>query len=134
MTARVSPIVLVSGLFMAAWSGDQAAMREALTKRSTTGQCLVQTDTKAAECRSVAPTRLTAHLVNYERTAEPRVVPVFRPAAMASGIYRAVSERGKTIVFSVTDDQRKELAARDLYIGDSSDGVRWYFIRLQKTH
>ena len=135
MYARVFLLLLVTGLFMAAWNTDRTAEQEFLAwqawRQSEIADAGERTElgVRAAR-RSSRDPRLIVHLPS---TAEPasQAVSQFRPK-MASGNYRAISETGVT--FELTVGSSSNGVPRDFYIADSPDGIRWYFVRIQSAN
>lgn len=125
MNARVFLLVLVTGLFMAAWNGDQAAKQEFLAQRARqrAASALAATESDRA-VEAGTEVQLTGHTPAPSVTRQ--VVSQFRPDGMASGTYRAVSQTGTT--FELTVDNNDAATARDFYVADSPAGTRWYFI------
>jgi len=132
MNARVFLLLLVTGLFMAAWNGDQAAKHEFLAQRAIQRAAIA-----AAESDGGAGTLTDTGSESTVQLAGPmpmdapsshHVVAHFRPDGMAAGRYRAVSESGVT--FELTVDNDTTAAARAFYVADSPQGIRWYFVRV----
>ena len=135
MYARVFLLLLVTGLFMAAWNTDQTAEQEFLAwqawRQSETADAGERTELGVRGARrSSRDPRLIVHLPS---TVEPvsQAVSQFRPK-MASGNYRAISETGVT--FELTVGSSSNGVPRDFYIADSPDGIRWYFVRIQSAN
>lgn len=147
MNGRVLLLVMVTGLFMAAWDGDQEAMQAALARREAAQQ------TQIADVPQQEPLRVTtvshsakpvpaADAVEEARPAEPsvpaatiatvRIVDVPLPAAIAAGSYQAVNQSGRTIRVEISEAGATSNTAQDLYTVDGSDGSRWYLVRLQQ--
>ena len=131
MNARVFLLILVTGLFMAAWNGDQAAMSEALARRQ---QAAGPPAADAGSSRTLHVQHPGAHLAGHSRTSAPSApagaaIPAFRPAGMAAGRYRVLNELGDTMEIRV--EEATNYPPRDYYVGDSPDGLRWHFIRLR---
>lgn len=132
MNARVFLLLLVTGLFMAAWNGDQAAKQQFLAQRAQQRAALALV--QSGSHRTVTPATTTSlpetQLVSHA-PQPPQIVTHFRPDGMAAGVYRAVSETGVT--FELTIANSSSVAARDFYVADSPEGHRWYFVRVKTT-
>ncbi|GAB5444242.1 MAG: hypothetical protein Fues2KO_45910 [Fuerstiella sp.] len=147
MNGRVLLLVMVTGLFMAAWDGDQEAMQAALARREAAQH------TQIANVPQPEPLRVTtvshsakpasaAAVVDQPRPAEPtnaaattatvRIVDVPLPAAIAAGSYQAVNQSGRTIRVEISEAGATSNTAQDLYTVDGNDGSRWYLVRLQQ--
>jgi len=137
MNARVFLLVVVTGLFMAAWNGDQVAEQQFLAQRARErSEMALATSTQSAKRLPTAiPTRVQKPVATPRRavataaavaTAESR----FLPDGIANGTYRAVSHTGET--FEVTIRDSKTATPRELYVSDSPAGGRWYFVRVQE--
>ncbi len=132
MNARVFLLLLVTGLFMAAWNGDQAAKHEFLAQRAIQRTTIATADS-GGDVGTITDTgsETTVQLAGPAPEAvslSRHVVTHFRPDGMAAGRYRAVSESGVT--FELTVDNDTTVAARDFYMADSPQGIRWYFVRV----
>ncbi|MCR9200243.1 MAG: hypothetical protein NXI04_16535 [Planctomycetaceae bacterium] len=153
MNARLLLLVLVTGLFMAAWDGDQAAMEAALARREqriadarlarkmelssdvVTAWSAVTDDDMAKELThsltlAAASSPAEPAAVNLEedvvRTAADDVVPL--PPGIAAGSYQAVNQNnGSSIRVTVVEGSDQP---RDFYTVDSDNGDRWYIIRI----
>lgn len=128
MNARVLLLMLVTGLFMAAWNGDQAAMQTALAAREQ------QRASKTASLKTpVQPISRTVQMNQQPAvTPEPTAIPeseVPLPAGIASGTYQAVHQSGRTFRINVPAADNSN-PARELYTIDAQNGERWYLIRL----
>lgn len=131
MNARVFLLVVVTGLFMAAWNDDQAARQQFLAQRARlrAAQTVAAADTAASQVQQQRTSLQTSvHSVVAAQTTRP-VVSQFRADGMAPGSYRAVSEHGVT--FEVTIDNAAVVNRREFYVADDPQGVRWYFVRIQ---
>jgi hypothetical protein len=122
----------VTGLFMAAWNGDQAAKHEFLAQRAIQRTAIAAADPDG-DAGAITDTgwATTVQVAGPMPKAVPssdHVVNHFRPDGMAAGRYRAVSESGVT--FELTVDNNTTAAARDFYMADSPQGTRWYFVRV----
>jgi len=129
MNARVFLIVVLTGLFMAAWNGDQAAKQQFLAQRAElrAARAVAQANEHSPVVSSEA---ISVSIANPDKTAPTRpVVSQFRPDGMAAGSYRAVNEHGVT--FELTVDNKADAVSRDFYVADAPNGVRWYFVRVQ---
>lgn len=130
MNARVFLLLIVTGLFMAAWNSDQAAEQQFLAQRAQkrAAMAVVESDRHGMSTPSVGQNshhaQLTAHIPE-SHTAVCR----FQPDGMAAGVYRAVSETGVTFELTVTAAASQ--TPREFYVADSPDGRRWYFVRIQ---
>ncbi len=132
MNARVFLLLLVTGLFMAAWNSDQAAEQQFLAQRAQrrAAMAVVESDvprTVPAAIAALSQPQLTSHVA-----VPTPVVSQFRPDGMAGGTYRAVSESGVT--FELTVANGAEVPVREFYVADSPQGQRWYFIRVQSKN
>jgi|GEM_PF-4762296 len=129
MNARVFLVVVLTGLFMTAWNADQAAEQQFLAQRAELRAAMAVAHTNEHESTisadAVAVSVHNSDTLRREQTTDS----CFRPNEMAVGSYRAVSEHGETLEFTV--DEQSDSAVRDFYIADSPEGVRWYFVRLQ---
>ena len=132
MNARVFLLLLVTGLFMAAWNGDQAAKHEFLTQRAIQRAAIAAADHGgSAGTITNSGSETTVQLAGPMPKAvlsSHHVVTHFQPDGMAAGRYRAVSESGVT--FELTVDNHTTAAARAFYVADSPQGIRWYFVRV----
>ncbi len=132
MNARVLLLLLVTGLFMGAWNGDQTAKQRFLALRSQQHDSVSVADAgsevgSSAIQRRATETQLSGHIPTSVQL-DRHVVRQFRPDGMGAGTYRAVSETGVT--FELTVDSNEGFAARDFYVADSPSGTRWYFVRV----
>ena len=132
MNARVFLIVVLTGLFMAAWNGDQAAKQQFLVQRDELRAAVAiaqENERTPAISNDALPVSIShTHTVTPARP----VVSQFRPDGMATGFYRAVNEHGVT--FELTVDNQSDAAQRDFYVADAPNGVRWYFVRVQSAN
>lgn len=129
MNARIFLIAVLTGLFMAAWNSDQAAEQQFLAQRAEQRAAMAVAqfdDDSPAVSSEVIPVSVAD---SYSVTPTQSVESPFRPDGMAAGSYRAVNELGATFEFTVAPEF--ESAARDFYVADAPDGVRWYFVRVQ---
>jgi len=137
MNARVFLLVVVTGLFMAAWNGDQVAEQQFLAQRTRERSAMaLATSTPSAKRLPIAiPTMVQQPVATPRRavataaavaTAESR----FLPAGIANGTYRAVSHTGET--FEVTIRDAETATTRELYVSDSPTGGRWYFVHVHE--
>lgn len=132
MNARVFLLLLVTGLFMAAWNSDQAAEQQFLAERAQERAAMAVVNAAPHSTNNLSTTQTRVPQLTSHVPATPQVVSQFRPDGMAEGVYRAVSESGVT--FELTVSGSTGAAARDFYMADSPDGQRWYFIRVQEAH
>lgn len=127
MNARVLLLMLVTGLFMAAWNGDQAAMQTALAAREQ------QRASKTASLKT--PVQPISRTVQNQQPASvplpktPAASEVPLPPAIASGTYQAVNQSGQTCRIDVPAAGNGH-PVRELYTVDSENGERWYLIRI----
>mgnify|MGYP001158671883 CR=1 FL=1 len=128
MNARVFLLLLVTGLFMAAWNGDQAAKHEFLAQRAIQRTAIAAADAGVITDTGWATTVKLARPMPKAVASSQHLVNHFQPEGMAAGRYRAVSESGVT--FELTVDNDTTAAARDFYMADSPQGIRWYFVRV----
>lgn len=128
MNGRVLLLVLVTGLFMAAWDGDQAAMQAAMARRNQT------TDTPVAAVPtddSRSHDEVKALPINHKEEVDaidPDTVPL--PAGIASGSYQAVNQSGDTVRVEVRN-KKEPAVSQNFYMPNGDDGSRWYFIRIE---
>jgi len=132
MNARVFLLVVVTGLFMAAWNSDQEAEQQFLAQRAQ-----LRAAATLAQADNAMPGIDSSHVqtvIRHPATVTPvrPVVSQFRPDGLAAGSYRAVGENGVT--FELTVESSANATKREFYVADSPAGVRWYFIRLQTSH
>ncbi len=130
MNARVFLLLLVTGLFMVAWNGDQAAKHQFLAQRAQQQAILAASSSVidgnvAAQRESAATAQHTSHVMATLGDEADH----FRPNGMTDGRYRAVSESGATLELTV--DSHAVVADREFYIADSPGGIRWYFVRIE---
>ena len=151
MNARVLLLVLVTGLFMAAWDGDQAAMEAAIVRRDTrianARIALQQRDAGETQTASVPASEANAahkHSLTVARISESTATSpaadevnsteqtnVPMPQSIAAGDYQAINQTsGKTIRLSVDDASASSSHSRDFYTVDGANGDRWYLIRI----
>ncbi|MEO2030847.1 MAG: hypothetical protein ABGZ35_02055 [Planctomycetaceae bacterium] len=133
MNARVLLLLLITGLFMAAWNGDQTAkqrflalqsqQRDAMSLASVAG--LVPARGPSTESQRTGPIPTSVQINRH-------VVSQFRPDGIGAGTYRAVSETGVT--FELTVDNNQGVAERDFYVADAPTGTRWYFVRVSTSN
>ena len=147
MNARVLLLVVVTGLFMGAWDGDQAAIQVAVAKRAQLRQQSITARTAASPKVLAAQTskhKLASMPVSKppETTADhckpvsagdlneqqANLFPL--PASVQRGDYQAVSQTGESFRVSVTKEAAGDAVSRDFYMVDAKDGVRWYLIRI----
>lgn len=132
MNARVFLLVVVTGLFMAAWNSDQEAKHQFLAQRAQlrAAAALAHSDDAV---RNIDSGHIHA-VIRQEPVVAPARLAVsqFRPDGLAAGSYRAVGENGVT--FELTVESSASATEREFYVADSPAGVRWYFIRLQTSH
>lgn len=127
MNARVFLLVLVTGLFMAIWNGDQNAMQAALARREQARALRI-----ALAETSVRSDSGVLAAVAAEPLTGADEVPL--PAGIHAGTYQAVSQTGVVRMVEVpTDDRSNATATREFYISDDAEGVRWYFVRIQPS-
>ena len=146
MNGRVLLLVVVTGLFMAAWNGDQAAMEAALAKRAelqaqniakrknaATHQNVDEREqSKVHKLASVSkPVLSTAGQDAVPKTVSVSVtVNVPLPRGITAGIYQAVNQSGACVRMTVSAEQSTGKADREFYTVDGSDGARWYLVRI----
>ena len=152
MNARLLLLVLITGLFMAAWDGDQAAMQAALARheqRIADARLARKMEAASDVVTAWAPitdtelaTELTESLTlaakqqddattaepvaQAEEIAEPSV-PL--PPGIAAGNYQAVNQTDGSSV-RLTVEQDGSQTPRDFYTVDDEQGDRWYIIRI----
>jgi hypothetical protein len=128
MNARLFLLVLVTGLFMTAWDGDQDAMQAAIARRA------IQPTTAIARKDDRRPARYTMLHPRQSLTAidaHPQSEQIPRPAGISSGNYQAVSQSGQTVRMTVVETADSHVSHRDFYTADATDGSRWYWIRIE---
>lgn len=139
MNVRVLLPVLMTGLFMALWNGDQAAMEAALARRAQAQATMMVNTTPSDTVRPVErradaglPVSLQKSSVrNTEITPVADFVPL--PSGLPAGDYQAVSQSGQMMRLSIqSDPQNRQSAssAKDCYSTESPDGTRWFFVRV----
>ncbi|MCP4506008.1 MAG: hypothetical protein GY903_23345 [Fuerstiella sp.] len=135
MNARVLLLVLITGLFMAAWEGDQAAMRAAIVKRTqqrTTAVAAVQPTVDDDGMEVVIPSHsLTVLKIDESRPAASGQIDVPLPPGIAAGQYQAVNQFGQTRLMEVSAREATGQNVRDFHLVDAKDGSRWYLIRIE---
>lgn len=143
MNGRVLLLVMVTGLFMAAWDSDQAAMQAALAKREAARQSLIA---HARQPNQQEPHRLTGLPSTSDpeptpetirRSSDEAVAAVRRqdvplPAAIAAGSYQVVDQFGHILRIDIDRQRARGNVAQDFYVTDGTDGRRWYFVRLRR--
>jgi len=122
MNARVLLLMLITGLFMAAWDGDQAAMQTALAKRDQQRQ---QQVAATSIVRLPKPEPISTVFVIHQDSAAEQV-PL--PEGIAAGSYQAVNQNGTTLRVDV--QERSNSQRRAFYMVDADNGDRWYLIRI----
>ncbi|MEZ6125492.1 MAG: hypothetical protein R3C49_20280 [Planctomycetaceae bacterium] len=140
MNARILLLVIITGLFMAAWDGDQTAMQAAVARRDLRNAERLAVASAVDMARSNPVRTVSAHepLPNVTAaaenapTAEPSIAAdaVPRPATIAPGTYQAVSQDGATLRIVVPVGSNASAAVREFYTVDAEDGNRWYLIRV----
>ena len=136
MNARVLLLVLITGLFMAAWDGDQDAMHAAIARR---------TQQRAAAVAAVQPTvdhvrtevappkhSLTVMRIEESSPAVSEQIDVPLPPGIAAGQYQAVNQFGQTQLVEVSEHEATGQNVRDFHLVDAKDGSRWYLIRVER--
>jgi hypothetical protein len=136
MNARVLLLVLITGLFMAAWDGDQAAMHAALAKRAqqrATAIAAMQPTVDAEPAEVTVPSHTLTALKPHEsgHSVSGQTV-VSLPDGVAAGQYQAVDQYGGIRLLEVSADEATGRNARDFHLVDAPDGTRWYLIRIRK--
>lgn len=145
MNGRVLLLVIVTGLFMMVWDGDQAAMQAALAKRSERQQStqVASITEPPRACRRTAasaPLVLTgvtsvlesATPVSSSGTEHGNDSQVPLPPGIAAGEYQAINQTGRVMAVTVPRSQDSRRTGRDFYVADGEDGQRWYLIRIVK--
>lgn len=145
MNARLLLLVLVTGLFMAAWNGDQTAMEAAIVRRdvriANARLALLQQQTGEVQTASIPADVSLEHSLTIAKVSDNKEdstlnspshpnaeVPL--PRGIAAGEYQAVNQdSGETqkLTVSETGDQA---TLRDFYTVDDDQGNRWYLIRI----
>lgn len=134
MNARVCLLVLVTGLFMAVWNGDQAAIDAALARRAVAqSRLLAATGTPPAASAALDQNDGASSAVAAQSASAATLangVPL--PAGIPKGEYQAVSQTGRTVRVLVRENAGSDRPdPRDIYISDGADGTRWYLVRVQ---
>lgn len=145
MNARVLLLVLVTGLFMAAWNGDQTAMEAAIVRRdvriANARLALQQQQDSEVQTASISADSSPIHSLTVAKvsdasetvaatTPSPAQLEVPLPRGIAAGDYQAVNQdTGETQQLTVTETNAKE-TTRDFYTVDDEQGARWYLIRI----
>ncbi|MCH2201213.1 MAG: hypothetical protein MK102_04530 [Fuerstiella sp.] len=130
MNARILLLMLVTGLFVTAWNGDQASRQEYLAQQLH--QRPASTVVRTSNDRITSNSPLAAGHMQTSIRNERHVVTPFRPDGMVDGDYRAVSETGAT--FELKIDNSTNAGSRDFYVADSPAGTRWYFVRINSSN
>lgn len=150
MNARVLLLVLVTGLFMAAWDGDQAAMEAAIVRRDAriADARIALLQRQAGETQTASlPTPHTntglQHALTVAQVSEsparsaadnnvsiqPADVPL--PLSIAAGSYQAINQTtGESTRLSIDEASASSSNQRDFYTVDGENGDRWYLIRI----
>ncbi len=137
MNARVFLLILVTGLFMAAWNGDETAMQAAIARRSErqaqaiAAAAMEEDNVHVADHAPVKQPLQTVSVTMNEAQADvttTSAVPL--PREIAAGTYQAVDQTGTSIRVDV--DKSSDAPARDFYMVDAEDGNRWYLIRVTR--
>ena len=136
MNARVLLLVLITGVFMAAWDGDQAAMHAAIARRAQQTATAVAVVEPAVDNEPVEVT-VPTHSLTVLKTLESKFaaseqIEVPLPAGIAAGQYQAVDQFGQTRLLEVSEDEATGQNAHDFHLVDASDGTRWYLIRIKR--
>ncbi|HIF00213.1 MAG TPA: hypothetical protein EYG03_17555 [Planctomycetes bacterium] len=135
MNARVLLLVLITGLFMAAWDGDQAAMHAAIAKRTQQRATAIAAmeRTVDSEPTEVALSKhsLTVLKIQESRPAASEQIDVPLPPGIAAGQYQAVNQFGHTQLIEVSEHEATGQNVRDFHLVDAKDGSRWYLIRIE---
>ncbi len=137
MNARVFLLVLMTGMFMALWNSDQAAMQAALARRAQASASAIASRNSGVQpvlsgrsdaMRTVAQ----AHeLADAAESAVSAVVPL--PVDLPVGDYQAVSQTGQTVRISIDANSQNSghaVQIRDMYLSETPGGVRWYIVRV----
>ena len=133
MNARLLPVIVVTAVFMLAWSGDRNAMQAALARRDAV-QSVLLAQTYGQKTLEPNEARHVSTLVSRSETAsaveDSELVPL--PEGIASGVYQAVNQSGASVRVSVPSQGKTDQTnSRDFYISDSKAGERWYIVRIQ---
>ncbi len=136
MNARVLLLVLITGLFMAAWDGDQAAMHAAIAKRTqqtATAVAAVRPTVDNERTNVVLPKHsLTVLKIEESTRAASEQIDVPLPPGIAVGQYQAVNQFGQTQLIEVSEHEATGRNVRDFHMVDAKDGSRWYLIRVER--
>ncbi len=139
MNARVFLLVLMTGLFMALWNGDQAAMEAALARRSQAQQHMLSESKVVPAVQSVAkcqPANTAVVAQTAVRVVQSEYVPL--PQDLPPGEYQAVSQSGKTLRVSVHENSNGNDSScndkiddqSDIFVSECANGTRWFFVRI----
>lgn len=130
-------LLLVSALFMAAWTGDQRAISEAWARRDAARQNLLaarsaarSADLSAQPVHTAVPTNRISNRISLPAS---NLVPL--PRGIAPGQYLAVSHSGATQPVTVPhslNNPATTAAPRDFYLVDDDAGQRWYLVRIDR--
>lgn len=145
MNARLLLLVLVTGLFMAAWNGDQTAMEAAIVRRdvriANARLALLQQTNGEVQTASIPADVSLAHSLTVANVSDSKEdstlstpsnpkADVPMPRGIAAGEYQAVNQdTGETQNVTVNKTGNKE-TTRDFYTVDDDQGTRWYLIRI----
>ncbi|MEO2013743.1 MAG: hypothetical protein ABGZ53_05175 [Fuerstiella sp.] len=136
MNARVLLLVLITGLFMAAWDGDQAAMHAAIAKRTQQRATAIAAMERTVDSESTEVTipkhSLTVLKIEEPKAAASEQIEVPLPPGIAAGQYQAVNQFGQTRLIEVSAREATGQNVRDFHLVDAKDGSRWYLIRIEK--
>ena len=135
MNARVLLLVLITGLFMAAWDGDQDAMHAAIarqTQQRATAVAAVQPTVDNVRTEVTLPKHsLTVLKIEESSPAVSEQIDVPLPPGIAAGKYQAVNQFGQTQLVEVPEHEATGQNVRDFHLVDAEDGSRWYLIRVE---
>lgn len=150
MNGRLLLLVLVTVAFMTAWDGDQAAMETALARRAERQKSMQLANATAeppAETQVVRSRhKVTSVSHTNPATAKPprSSVPVVAaavastlkdvpmPTAIAAGVYRAVNQKGETLLIAISKADATATTPQDFYVTDAADGSRWFLVRITR--
>jgi hypothetical protein len=156
MNAQVLLLTIVTGLFMAAWDGDQAAMKSAVARRAQQHGVPIAGIHNKLSSQNADENRMHSGIssgieVQYHqhirrslansstRAQNSRAISVEHqiplPEGIPAGEYHAVSQTGQSLRIHVQPQSHPVSArvgvARELYISDTTEGTRWFLVRIQ---
>lgn len=140
MNARFLLLVIVTGLFMAAWDGDQAAMEAAIARRESRIQnarlLLAQSNDQTNTVQVVQTTADTTHPVTLtgsrpeDKGSAVAAEEVPLPPRIAAGEYRVVDQLGRTTMIEIAKEDATSDHSMPMHSFMDDQGNPWYFIRV----